>query len=649
MDAHTWTFLYLADLLLISWAMGCLTICVPRLLPIPRGVRFLVGFASAPFLVGAWMLLASAVMPGAPRWAFLMPPFIAAALLTFLRGRRTLIWLFRSVSRSARIAWRRPPLRLAFVFAAVLTALVLFKLVAAASGPLDAHDALVYLSEASLFAGERTVGAANTFTDRPDGTLRGNWHNFVWPAFLSHALMHTDAEVLGYPNDGAVRAAFQATVVYALLSLAALAGCARLPGVTLLSLPLILQIPLFTYLSNESSRDGFRIVPLLLLAAVLTGLSAQRLRCGFRWLPLGAPLLLAVCCVSGHALGGLIAVLIAFAWGVWGVMFRAPVMRLIPVLAAIAIGLCIGSAHHLSAYIQTGNFKGSLGECGIARLPEEPAEQAAQESMTRWARYDELLRRDQHRVSVAGLLCAGIAVAVGLRSRRSARGAIFPFFGLTTLAVALPFLGVLDFGSYPLSEWFLANPRYQLHWYPFAVVTLGAVALFGAERIGVHDAGRRRRAGAVLLAGLIALVSITAVRTVYKRWHVLDAARAELLDRVQLLSDAISRLPPGKRLLLEDARYNYYLANSAMLIFSRSACDILTAKNPQQVREVLHGKNIGVVALEEESLSGYWNRSRLLQALSEPETAVLTRGKGILLYRLCEDAAVPQRSGPSPG
>jgi hypothetical protein len=641
MQPQTWAVIYFAELLLISWAMGSLTIGATRLLPVPRWTRFLVGFASAPFLLGAWVLAVAAMLPGAPRFVFLLPPLIAAILIFFWRGRQTLNWLRRSISRSIRAVWKCHPLRLAFVFALVLVVLVAFKLARNSVEPIHAHDALVYLSEASIFSQERTLDAVNSFRDRPDGTLRGNWHNFLWPAFLSHALMHTDADVLGYPNDAAARAAFQWTVLCVLLSLTALAACVRYPGVSSLAVILLLQVPLFAYLSNQSSRDGFRIIPLLLLTAVLAGLSPQRLKFGFRWPYLIPPLLLAACCISGHALGGFIAVLIAFAWGLWGIIMRTRITRLTLVLGTVAIGLLLGGTHQLKAYIETGNFRGVEAECSIARLPPEThAGEVQQEKVAARGRYAELLRRDQYRVSIAGLLCALIAVAIGMRSRPSHHDRILLYFGLATLAITTPFLGLLDFGSYPITEWFTSNFRYQMHWYPFGAVCIASVTLFGYEQLRFRQKSSCRTVATAILVVLILLVSATACTTVYKRWHASANKRAEFMLKVGHIADAMNRMPPGKRLLLENARYNYYLGNKAMLIFSRPACEILEAQDHRQVKEALRRRNIAAVALEEESLADRWDHSHLLRTLADPEVAALTHQKGILIYSIHDDAPV---------
>lgn len=635
---QTWTFIYLVDLFVISFAMGSLTISATRLLPVPRWTRFVVGFASAPFLLGAWMLAVAAILPGASRIVFLLPPLIAAIPIFFWRGRQTLNWLHRDISRSVLAVWKRHPLRLASVFALVLVVLVSFKLARNSLEPIHAHDALVYLSEASIFSQERTLDAANSFRDRPDGTLQGNWHNFLWPALLSHALMHTDADVLGYPDDMAARAAFQWTVLCALLSLTALAACVRYPGASSLALLVLLQVPLFAYLSNQSSRDGFRIIPLLLLTAVLAGLSPKRLQYGFRWPYLMPPFLLAACCISGHALGGLIAVLIALAWGLWGIITRTRITRLTLVLGAVTIGLLLGGTFHLKAYSETGNFKGLWGICNIAQLPpDEPSGKAQQAEVSKRARYAELFRRDQYRVSIAGLLCAMIAVFVGVRSRRSQRTGNLLFFGLVTLAITTPFLGLFDFESYMISEWFSSNFRYQMHWYPFGAVCIASVTLMGYEQLLFRQKSPCRTVATFILAGLILLLSVTACTTVYKRWHASADKRAEFMLKVGHIAGAMYRMPPGKRLLLEDARYNYYLGNRAMLIFSRPACEILEAQDHRQVKEALRRRNIAAVALKEESLTGHWNHSQLLHTLSDPEAATLTHQGGILIYCIHDD------------
>ena len=110
--------------------------------------------------------------------------------------------------------------------------------------------------------------------------------------------------------------------------------------------------------------------------------------------------------------------------------------------------------------------------------------------------------------------------------------------------------------------------------------------------------------------------------------------------KVGHIADAMNRMPPGKRLLLENARYNYYLGNKAMLIFSRPACEILEAQDHRQVKEALRRRNIAAVALEEESLADRWDHSHLLRTLADPEVAALTHQKGIMIYSIHDDAPV---------
>ncbi len=86
-----------------------------------------------------------------------------------------------------------------------------------------------------------------------------------------------------------------------------------------------------------------------------------------------------------------------------------------------------------------------------------------------------------------------------------------------------------------------------------------------------------------------------------------------------------------------------------MMIFSRPACEILEAKDHQQLKDALRKRNIGAVALEEESLTGRWDHSYLLHALADPEIAALTHYKGILIYRLLDDTSIsrPRRLNDS--
>ena len=518
-----WVRIYLLQLLLLSLALGSWTLHLPRWLRVPRMSRFLIGCCATPFVMGAWMLLMAAIVPGGRRLLFLAPPLAVAVALLVFYGPRALRRLIRDHRRTLRASRNPWPVYAVYAGVAVMLVVLVPKLVQNGRPPTLAHDASIYLSQALPFAQERSLGATSGWLGAPGDANQGSNHNFVYPAFLSHALLNTGHNPLGYPYDHAARAAFQATFICMLLSVVALASTTRYLGAGALAVILLLQVPQIEYISYQSSRDAFRIIPLMLLAATLAGVSPPKLR--YRLRPaalvklLLPPMVLAAFSLSGHTLGGLVVVTMALAWLIWGLLRKARWLNMTLVLVAMGVGLLLGGFHYLVTYLETGTSGITFTRQTMQRrLLEEPGGLSERiheaVSMTTPQRLATLLKRDQYRLSIAGLVGAVLAIAGWARSQRSRRAQAIPFIGLMVLTGSLPFLGVFDIGYY-FSAGFIANERYLLHWYPFAAVCVATLVVWGYN-VFVHHYSERFSAwfnkavvnsGSQLRRGFVRLIS----------------------------------------------------------------------------------------------------------------------------------------------
>jgi hypothetical protein len=91
-------------------------------------------------------------------------------------------------------------------------------------------------------------------------------------------------------------------------------------------------------------------------------------------------------------------------------------------------------------------------------------------------------------------------------------------------------------------------------------------------------------------------------------------------ERIQALASTQAAMPHGERLLIDDLRYNYYLNNQAVLLFSRPTWDLIQAKDDDHVEQALEGLHAGGVALTEGRIHGWWDQVPLLAYLRNPST-----------------------------
>lgn len=628
---NIWVFIYLIQLLLLSLALGSWALHQPRLLMVPRISRFLIGFCITPFVLGVWMLLMATVLPGAPTWLFVLPPSVLAIALLALYGPRILRRLRRDWGRTPRLCGRPWVVYFTYFATAMLIAMVTCKLVTNGRPPVSGHDGLVYLGQALAFAEERSICATTSFRGWPDGTIRGTSHSFLFPAFLAHALITTGRNPIGYPYDHAVRAAFQITLMYMLLSVVALAGMARYRGTSALVLILLLQVPMLGYISHNQSRDAFRIIPLMLLATVLTGLSPQTLRDRLRRASLLPPLILAAFSLSGHTLGGIVVVTITLAWMTWGIVQRARWLNLLLVCGAITVGLLVSGSHYATAYLETGTLAGdtvfrdnAIVGTALSAANVEQNESRLEGTRNAIERLTVLVARDGYRLSLPGLLGAMGAIAVWARPNREKRLEPVGFVGLIVLATTLPFIVPFDFSApTPLSKWFVMNPRYALHWYPFAAVCVAMLVGYACDKFVQRFSGRLRiiiSVGAVLLA---LGATFSAGETIASQWRTMGPADTRFVENARGLEAMVCLIPSGKRLLLDDPRYNYYLGNQAIVMYSRPTWEIIQAKSESEAQSAFEELDIGAVALSNENIFGWWDQIALFSFLNDPNNMPL--------------------------
>ena len=127
---------------------------------------------------------------------------------------------------------------------------------------------------------------------------------------------------------------------------------------------------------------------------------------------------------------------------------------------------------------------------------------------------------------------------------------------------------------------------------------------------------RDRSAGAAaLLWGLAIAVAAAATWSVQRGWYRNTWTDQYIATQLKNALPARDRLPPNTRFLLEDARWNWYLGNQHMVLYSKSTRALFTAKNAAEVESALRNAGVGGVILLKGSLDQWWKGSTLLEFL----------------------------------
>ena len=528
-SAQNWATIYTVSLIIPSLALGATAVHMPRHLGGTRVSRFLIGFATTPFLIALWTLVLSVVSPGAPRFLFYLTPSIISIVPLILYGRRTLRRLFREWWRARRTCVNPVPIYFSYVCAAVLATSVLSTLAANAKAQFINHDVLAHLSVALPFAEARSASAIPDFTATIDEPTMSQSHTYLYPAFLANALMTTGSETLGYPNDYAARAAIQIMIVYLLISVVALAATSGQMGAGPLALMLLLPA-LAIRMSFNCHRMPFQLIPLVLLAAVLSEIPARRLRRRLKPGYLVPCAMFAGFSVAAHTINIVILPLVVAAWLVWMLLERAPLLRIAYVLVAVGIGTGIAGLHYLKSYIDTGSPMGyGFIHYAYVGTPLWDAWQRARgfdaiRGVTLVRRFGIAFRGTFVTFFIPGMAALLLAFGQWLKNKQWKSSGRNLFMGLVALIGLLPLAGLADFGMVRISDMFIINTRYIQFWYPFAVICVGTIILQSNQRDLQREKSGLQIAGALFFilffgVGIIYALRIPAVAVDYVKFY----------------------------------------------------------------------------------------------------------------------------------
>ena len=130
-----------------------------------------------------------------------------------------------------------------------------------------------------------------------------------------------------------------------------------------------------------------------------------------------------------------------------------------------------------------------------------------------------------------------------------------------------------------------------------------------------------------ILALFLAIYAITSFQTVMANWDIQHEKTSdrEVLDRnLSLHEHVVEQLANGKRLMINDQVYNYYLKNQAILYLTPPTRQIAYTYNMQNVAQRLEELSIGSMILYQDNFFDYYDRTVLYEYLDDPDHAFIS-------------------------
>lgn len=614
---------------LAGLSLGVVLVVCPRCLPIPATARFLCGLSLAPHAIGLVVLLLFATFPGVA-WAQVQVTVLLLSTWGMVAGRAGVAWLVR---RLRRAIVRPGALREALPAVAITLVLVVVvsKMAVNAAAPLIAFDALQYAREALQLGSQRDISAWVGHTGNGSGTLRGDIHHPIFPAYLAWSQQFSGAGQPGHASDLALRWAFQVSFIGLILALPICGLSMRWRAWSAATMAIVLVVPQFAIISDSATRDAFRLVPLVTILVLLLRLGVMPVRSGKALQTLPAVALGCMLAMMSHTLNGVVLVLTMAGWVCWMAWLSRWRTVVFGVTAAVC-GLVMGGWTYADAFFATGSIHGSgvlmYGALGDSPMLDvlrrlEVADLRGVDTLA--GRVREMLLRDGRGFAVIGLVVAAGILFIGVRDRKTA---CTPLFGaaMVALFVALPVVGMFDLGSYKVSEWLVTNQRYLLHWYIFLMVPiLGALRML--ERLP-HQ-GIRRWFRVASVPAICAICYLFTLSGWYQnRWD--DQFVSDRVEPIRRVSEVIH---PG-RLVLEDARWNYYLDNHHVVMYSTPTRVLFAATTSEEFEQAFRALDAGGVVLKVSSLDSWWRHGRLLPYLEQHGCRRDIGTTGLVIYSL---------------
>lgn len=485
------------------------------------------------------------------------------------------------------------------------------------SHPVIGHDALIYLSEAKAVAETRSLQAF-----APSGAAEAllpatHPHTKLFSLYLAHALAVAPSAI-GYPDDVPARIAFQLTFALLVLSLAGLSAMTRVRGAGGLAIVAFALFPGFEYITNSSSRDGFRLIPMVVLIGLLSSLLARR---DWSWKQSAAVAAVAACAVFGHTINLYFMALIA-AWFLIAALWLRASLRATAVLGCIsALAVTLPLSHYVHAWLQTGTVFGE--GMNFIHLLGTPLIEAFLKSR-HWGGTDmsfpqavvEIWSRQSLTTGALTLVALIIVLLVAAPAPAPAGpGRQFRLVSLSiaSLAVAfvcVPLSDVPQFFRIGIRDAYLSNARYPFVAFALCVPLIGFAAL-ALERCYQQFGPRLTPAAMTAIIAVLGGSSVAMAR----HWPMsgLSSIMA-VVDADRKLCHVAAALPPGTIWLTDRYSVSYYCSRRPIFLYTRRGRDFFAAASVEQASTRLRSERVALVALSN-SAPDWWPQTTFYRAL----------------------------------
>jgi hypothetical protein len=593
----------------LALGLGWAGLSMPRLLPLPAYGRLAFGVAATPFVTATLLLALTLVAPGLPlAWHVVAPGALGLALLLALHRRGT-----SCLQMIRRIDLRAPVLWASIVATAIVMAVLAPRVGYYLTQPIGNSDALQYLAQARHLLLHRSFFMIAGIEGLADATLRGDAHGPLWIAYNAAALAWSGFAGTDPGAQAAPRLAFLLSMLACLAGGVAVASAARMRGLALLVVLLILVVPQFPGVVIGGDRDAFRLTALLLLCAFLAAQATSRLRrLGFAVALLGA--VLGTWAMQGHALSLVLVPVTVASWCLCMLARgEASRVRTLILTSAVAAGFCLGALHVGIAYYRTGSLSGDNVDsakvmAGTVYALGHAAREEARigEGALLVSRLRISIERDGGWPSLAAILLAAVlTLRLGARSlagQSQARSLhrsgemTGGLFAVWFLGQSLLLLGLFDTASYRLSDWTVLNARYAMQWYLFAalLVAWGLAAAASLLSNRLREARRGAMAAALLPATLL-LTSTASAAILAKRWLYFPTSAYVAVS--SKLNAIVAALPPSCRAVSEDTGLGFHADRPVLQLYSKHLRELVQETDTEALLRKLDDRHICAVVL----------------------------------------------------
>ncbi|MBR1203943.1 MULTISPECIES: hypothetical protein [unclassified Bradyrhizobium] len=578
-------------------------------LPIPPLGRIAFGVATTGFFTASLLLLLTLVAPGLALGGHASAPFIVGL------GVLVALWKRPAPRGPKNPHALRDPVVLASAAAILMVACIIVPRIWFYGGQLTGNsDAMQYLAEARQLLSHRSFFDASGVGGLADGSLRGDPHGLLWPAYNASALVWSGLGGAGLSDEMVPRVAFQLTIISYIAAGVALGSAARLRGLAILVPLLILVVPLIEGGAIDGSRDAFRLTALLLLCTFLVAQWQDGMRhSGGAAATLGVAL--GSWAMQGHALSIVLVPLIVAPWTLLSASFRLPPTRIALITVAVALGFCLGGLHVAVAYYMTGSLTGDNVDAaqvtaGTVYAHGVELRDAARigEGANLASRLSTSFARDCGWPSIAALVTLFAMFPLYFVRRVSARDGsdvrsvtidwrIGAMFAAWFLSQTLLLLGAFDTEHYKLSSWTVLNARYAMQSYMFAalLVAWGIATVPAALTSTSTSKVRRDTWTGIALSLAIIGVAIVTTSILAKRWAYYSTSGYQAVAKQ--LNALTASLPPTCRILAEDTGINFLAQRPVLQLYSKYMRDLLVERDKEELQHKLDRRDICAVVL----------------------------------------------------